>query len=111
MRLRQIIDERYTASSLLGLSRTPQNAGGRRSPDNKLQIEPSSSICGNYYETVINENSWLKDSNGVPYNQNIPTTKRVRRSGKYTPEEREVIRYFYIVFRYGITVHFCCICL
>jgi hypothetical protein len=95
--MRQLIDERFTASSLLGLSRssvddeddrTTINSSGAESPT----LLPSSSVCGNYYEKIIAENHWLKDANGNPFTHLQVQPKRVRRSGKFTKEERELIR-------------------
>lgn len=88
MRLRQLIDEQYTASSLLGLSQSPRVTSEPTGP----HLLPSSSICNNYYEKVLAENSWIKDANGVPYVQIQAAAKRVRRSGKLNPQEREKIR-------------------
>lgn len=85
-RLRQLIDERYTASSLLGLSQ----ALSKRDPD-QVQLKPSSSVCENYYAEVMTENNWVRDSNGAPLHSSTGV-KRVRRSGKYTQQERETIR-------------------
>eukprot|EP01031_Cornospumella_fuschlensis_P017227 gene17227-21063_t len=59
---------------------------------------PSSSICGNYFHTVLSENAWLREGSsmmGLPHVPLPPTPgadKRVRRSGKYNPQEREKIR-------------------
>jgi hypothetical protein len=99
MRLRRLVDERYTVSSLLVLSqsKSPKEIqqtveNGEKpnlSTENSVELEknqdngrdspsllPSSSICGNYYETVLSENNWLKDSDG--HVQTQPTLKRVR---------------------------------
>lgn len=84
-----MIDERYTASSLLGLSQSPSS---KLESEQKVQLLPSTSICNNYYESIISENNWIKDTNGNPYFQPAQATKRVRRSGKLNPQEREKIR-------------------
>mmetsp|Transcript_25359 Transcript_25359/g.27712 ORF Transcript_25359/g.27712 Transcript_25359/m.27712 type:complete len:459 (-) Transcript_25359:542-1918(-) len=89
-KLRQMIDERYTASSLLGLSQSPNTK--RENDQNKVALVPSSTICNNFYENIITENNWIKDTNGNPYFQPVQTAKRVRRSGKLNPQEREKIR-------------------
>jgi hypothetical protein len=88
MKLRQLVDERYTASSLLGLSNK-----FLISKDDK-QLVPSTSICHNYFEEVLKENSWLRDSSGqlILNDTSANTAKRVRRSGKYSPQERDNIR-------------------
>lgn len=98
-RLRQLVDERYTASSLLNLSNvnstcSNSNTNGENTVHNEgTQILPSSQICNNSYLQILRENSWLRDgaSSNIPI---FPTTpeKRVRRSGKYTPQERDRIR-------------------
>jgi hypothetical protein len=85
-----MIDERYTASSLLGLSQSPNTK--RENDQNKVALVPSSTICNNFYENIITENNWIKDTNGNPYFQPVQTAKRVRRSGKLNPQEREKIR-------------------
>lgn len=88
MKLRQLVDERYTASSLLGLSNKFILAKDEQS------LVPSSSICHNFFEEVLKENSWLRDSTGqlILNDTSTNTTKRVRRSGKYSPQERDNIR-------------------
>jgi hypothetical protein len=96
MRLRQIVDERYTASSLLGLS---QNYVA--DPITSALL-PSTSICGNYYSKIVTENQWLLGDepsslvlNAIEINSATcpQQTKRVRMRGKYTPQEREKIRF------------------
>jgi hypothetical protein len=92
-KLRQLIDDRYTASGLLGLSNTVIDKSG-----DQVALVPSSQICNNYYHQVLAENNWLREGSvmmGLPFvNMPMPvqTEKRVRRSGKYTPQEREHIR-------------------
>lgn len=88
-----MIDERYTASGLLGLREAITDKSG-----DKVPILPSSQVCDNYYHQVLSENSWLREGHslvGLPF-VNLPLPvhpeKRVRRSGKYTPQERERIR-------------------
>jgi hypothetical protein len=99
MRLRRIVDERYTASSLLVLSQSKSPKGNQKTLENDVipdisrensgelaktnqydeldspALLPSSSICGNYYESILSENSWLKDSDGNVQIQ--PSLKRV----------------------------------
>ena len=92
MMLRQLVDERYTASSLLGLS----NCMSILKDEN--QFVPSNSICHNYFEEVLKENSWLRDSSGqlILNDSSTQAIKRVRRSGKYSPQERDHVRYIYV---------------
>lgn len=78
-----MVDERYTASSLLGLSQCGNEC------ESQITLKPSSMLCDNYYEQVMSENSWMNE--GASDSGSIPT-KRVRRSGKYSPQEREKIR-------------------
>lgn len=87
VKLRQIIDERYTASSLLGLS---QAIGGNGT--SSIKLLPSSVLCNDYYSKVLAENSWLSGENGPGKDEPSVVSKRVRRSGKYSPQERERIR-------------------
>ena len=91
MKLRQLVDERYTVSSLLGLSRTSTDKAGE-----SIKLLSSSGICSNVYENVLSENMWMKESstNASTNTELSPeySNKRVRRSGKYTPQERERIR-------------------
>jgi hypothetical protein len=98
MRLRRIVDERYTASSLLVLSQSKSPKENQKTLENAVipdtsrensvelatnhddeldspALLPSSSICGNYYESILSENSWLKDSDGNVQIQ--PSLKRV----------------------------------
>ena len=111
-KLRQIVDERYTASVLLGLSQTFQNSLGE-----DLDIRSSVAICSGAASLCVNpvansvgrgfqhfppgtqpgsesnpiddaDEKYTMDSNDAQ----CPTTKRVRRRGKYTPQEREKIR-------------------
>jgi hypothetical protein len=83
-RLRQVVDDRYTASVLLGLSQTFQDSAGENH-----NILSSSNICQNAYATALAENNWFGDNTiaGTP-----TAPKRIRRRGKYTPQERERIR-------------------
>lgn len=126
-KLRQIVDERYTASVLLGLSQTFQNSLGEN-----LDIQSSANICsgaslscenhaanaaGRSFQrcppgTQLGSDSnpqdvdakHVMDSNGIP----CPTVKRVRRRGKYTPQERERIR-LVIISISDITAHPLCL--
>lgn len=86
IKLRQLIDERYTASSLLGLSQL-----GDSSRESLIPMLPSSSICRNYYADTLLENTWPKDDQA-----SASTPKRVRRSGKYSQQERDRIRCAYL---------------
>lgn len=81
--LRQMIDEQYTATSLLGLSHGSNNRD--------VKLMPSALVCGNRYEAVLSEHNWLAGDGSIPGKDSAQ--KRVRRSGKYSPQERERIRY------------------
>ena len=84
IRLRQIVDDRYTASVLLGLSQTFQDSAGENH-----NILSSVNICRNAYAIALAENNWFGESASA----GTPTVpKRIRRRGKYTPQERERIR-------------------
>lgn len=90
-----MIDERYTASGLLGLN---SDVKDRDKAGDQVPVLPSSQICSNYYHQVLSEHAWLREGSsmvGLPFVQlPIPPQheKRVRRSGKYTPQERDRIR-------------------
>lgn len=83
--LRQVIDERYTASSLLGLRDSLDLQSGEL-----VSIKSSSNISSNVYESFVAENL-----NAIPdtsSENNQQPTKRVRRRGRYDPQERDRIR-------------------
>lgn len=99
IKLRQLIDERYTASSLLNLSQSVNDDTHHQAGDVAVTLMPSTSICKNFYADVLAENGFLRDGfmGSSPSMNSIPLsagpTKRVRRSGKYSPQERDRIRY------------------
>jgi len=72
--LRLQIDERYTASLLIGLS---QSDAGVDEP------KSSSMLCSDSYST---SNDWFKDETQIPFQ------RRARSPGKYTQSERETFR-------------------
>ena len=85
-RLRLMVDERYTASVLLGMTQTVADAGGERVP-----IKSSASICQNAYAVAMAENSIFGDT-AAASTTSPQEPKRVRRRGKYSPQERERLR-------------------
>ena len=83
LRLRQMVDERYTASVLLGMScQTYQDLSGE-----PIALKSSHMICNNAYATAMADNNWFGENGSSPSGQ-----KRIRRRGKYSPQERERIR-------------------
>lgn len=108
--MRQIVDDRYTARVLLGLSQTYKNNLGEN-----FDVQTSATICQNGFApradngvptqngcdatfvplqggSIDDENDADNaDGTTMGADQNT-TTKRVRRRGKYTPQEREKIR-------------------
>jgi hypothetical protein len=103
--LRQIVDDRYTASVLLGLSQTFQNSMGENhnilssanvcnamdscpntASNNARRLTAASPLLGREPDSSVPHDNTDENSkqNGI--------TKRVRRRGKYTPQERERIR-------------------
>ena len=110
-KLRQIVDDRYTARVLLGLSQTYKNNLGEN-----FDVQTSATICQNGNapcsgngsstlngcdETNISndggsneDENYLNNAVGTTMGADqSTTTKRARRRGKYTPQEREKIRY------------------
>ena len=85
-----MVDERYISSSLLGLGQLSLEKAG-----DVITLQLSTSICNDYYSTIFSE----KPSNG---DVNVHSSKigRVRRSGKYTPQEREKTRYILNILYY-----------
>ena len=75
-RLRQLVDERYTADLLVGMS-----LGGE---DKKIPLQSSAMLCGPSTTTSTTQEQVPEENGSVQ--------KRVRRRGKYTPQEREKIR-------------------
>lgn len=87
-RLRQLVDERYTACSLLGLSRNVITS-------NETAVLPSSSICKDFLSDIKSDKNFqILDQNVLALENTTcsPSNKRIRRSGKYSPQERELIR-------------------
>jgi hypothetical protein len=80
-----MVEERYTASVLLGMSQTTYDEASGE----KITIKAPTSICGNAYAEATAENGWFNEGSGVATS---PTQKRVRRRGRYSPQERERIR-------------------
>ena len=80
-----MVDERYTAGVLLGMTQVEDDQDG-----SKVPIKSSANICSNSYVSTLAENKWLGENLGAISPQ---VSKRVRRRGKYTPQERENIRY------------------
>lgn len=83
--LRQIIDDRFTACALLGLSQETNQAG------EKIPILSSATICKKSNFDIIDSSDSLNIDHLSPSTKS-PTNKRVRRRGKYSPQERERIR-------------------
>jgi len=83
--LRQIIDDRFTACALLGLSQQTNQAG------ENIPILSSASICKKPNFDFIDNSDNIHIENASPSTKS-PTNKRVRRRGKYSPQERERIR-------------------
>lgn len=87
-RLRQMVDEISTASVLLGLSQTS---------DENTSTESSNGSLGSSRQNaqkLIHE-SELAYSNEQGYSneqEDQQPNKRVRRQGRYSPQEREIIR-------------------
>ena len=83
-KLRQIIDDRFTACALLGLSQQTNQAG------ENIPILSSATICKKTdFENIDSSESFnIEDTSPTK----SPTNKRVRRRGKYSPQERERIR-------------------
>lgn len=84
-RLRTLVDETYIAGSLLGL-RDSFNQDGET-----VVVKTASSICGNFYELqcasqLLSKEDEKKDCNEAP--TPVPS-KRIRRTGRYDPQERE----------------------
>lgn len=105
-KLRQIVDDRYTASVLLGLSQTFQNSMGENhnilssaNVCNAMNSCPNANANSARRLTVASNLSGSEPDSNVPHDNTDEnskqngTTKRVRRRGKYTPQERERIRY------------------
>lgn len=87
-RLRQLVDERYTACSLLGLSRNEVTSI-------ETAVLPSSSICKDFLSDIKSDKNFqILDQNVLALENTTasPSNKRIRRSGKYSPQERELIR-------------------
>ena len=76
LRLRQLVDERYTADLLVGMS-----SGGE---EKQVPLQSSAMLCGPSVTTSTSQEQVPDDS--------VSVQKRVRRRGKYTPQEREKIR-------------------
>ena len=87
-RLRLMVDERYTASVLLGMTQTIEDSAGERIP-----IKSSATICQNAYAVAMAENNLFGDhATATAAGSSPQEPKRVRRRGKYSPQERERLR-------------------
>ena len=111
-KLRQIVDDRYTARVLLGLSQTYKNDLGEnfdvqtsaticQNGNVPCSIKGSSNLTGCDDTNISNDGgsnedeNYLNNADGTTMGADqSTTTKRARRRGKYTPQEREKIRYF-----------------
>jgi hypothetical protein len=83
-----MVDERYTASVLLGMTQTIEDSAGERIP-----IKSSATICQNAYAIAMAENNLFGDNATATAAGSSPQEpKRVRRRGKYSPQERERLR-------------------
>lgn len=79
-----MVDERYTASALLGLNQTTAVSG------ELVQMQTSSCLCDSTAcKDAMAEYMWLGDQGQM---KEGGSQKRVRRRGKYSPQERERIR-------------------
>ena len=101
-KLRQLVDERYTASLLLGLSQTQVSSG------KSIELKPSKTICGHAYLEIVNNPNWFggdetalpttistsNHANGDSMNghDNNNNDKKNRKRSKFSPQERERIR-------------------
>jgi len=79
--LRQMIDERFTACALLGLSQQTNQDG------ESIPIMSSATICK---KSALNHNA--SDVADNMNSENASPIRRARRRGKYSPQERERIR-------------------
>lgn len=77
-RLKQMVDERYTADLLVVLSSSADELR------DKVEVQSSASICGPS-QLVFDPVAEQPDTSST-------SQKRIRRRGKYTPQERETIR-------------------
>mmetsp|Transcript_32868 Transcript_32868/g.47472 ORF Transcript_32868/g.47472 Transcript_32868/m.47472 type:complete len:525 (+) Transcript_32868:120-1694(+) len=88
-RLRVLVDETYIAGSLLGLrdSVPVDDVGGADVP-----VKTSASICRNFYELLCADQ--LLQDGGVDSVEDVDQapSKRIRRTGRYDPQERDKIR-------------------
>lgn len=85
-----MIDETYTASSLLGLAH--HHTGGAEAAEAAEALYvPSSTVCKNIYAEVFPSESSGRDPLGPECSSPV-SSKRVRRSGKYSQQERDRIR-------------------
>lgn len=87
-RLRQMVDEISTASVLLGLSQTSDENTSTESRKESLDSSRQSA------QTLLHESD-LVCSNEQGYSneqEDQQPNKRVRRQGRYSPQEREIIR-------------------
>ena len=83
--LRSRVDARYTASVLLGLGGSSSNGDS-----GSVEIKSSTAVCGSGPVTMMGPDGVFAQA--LADNQLNETVRRVRRRGKYTPQEREMIR-------------------
>jgi len=89
-RLRVLVDETYIAGSLLGLRDSIAESATTLDPD--VPVKTSASICRNFYELLCADQ--LLQDGGVENLEDIDQvpSKRIRRTGRYDPQERDKIR-------------------
>jgi hypothetical protein len=86
-RLRMLVDETYIAGSLLGLKDSMVENSG------KVPVKTSASICRNFYELQCAD-QLLQDGSTDCLEEAVKVpTKRIRRTGRYDPQERDKIRF------------------
>ena len=84
--LRSRVDARYTASVLLGLG----GGANSSSEGTTAEVKNANMVCGRPPITMMGPDGVFAQA--LADNQLNDTAKRVRRRGKYTPQEREIIR-------------------
>jgi len=83
--LRSRVDARYTASVLLGLGGSTCSSDG-----NSTEVLNSTMVCGRPPVSMMGQDGVF--AKALEDNHLNDTARRVRRRGKYTPQEREIIR-------------------
>ena len=82
--LRSRVDARYTASVLLGMS------SGSTDAETGTEIVSATTVCGRESVGMLEPGGVF--ANALADHNLDETVRRVRRRGKYTPQERETIR-------------------